>query len=115
MNSALSISRFFPTSLEKYESDYYRAHLGTSFKLRAKGTAVVTATLAEVKNLKNHPRPDGKHLSRRKPYSLIFECQAGILPQANYELEHDILDTHAVFLVCIGADDGKTHLEAIFN
>lgn len=48
------------------------------------------------------------------PFSLEFECEAS-LPQGTYELAHDSLGTHAVFLVPIASDGASTRYEAVFN
>lgn len=48
------------------------------------------------------------------PFSLEFACET-LMPQGTYELAHETLGVHQIFLVPIASDGTSTRYEAVFN
>ena len=85
--------------------------VGDVFRLQLEGDERVELELMEAKAL-----PAARGAPRQDPFSLVFRGPATYrVRQAMYTLEHDGIGELPVFLVPIGAEEGGTLYEAIFN
>lgn len=95
-------------------ADLFAPHTGTRFTIaRAQaGLAGVPLELKSVEPWGPEPRSAGD----RRPFTLTFRGPADpLVPQATYQLAHDALGTHDVFLVPIAADQRGSTYEAVFT
>ena len=81
---------------------------GQSFRLRAPA-GEAELELAEIRPLGRAVRPGGA-------FSLLFLAPSGpFLPQATYLIAHPTLGDLELFIVPVGAQDGRNAYEAIFT
>lgn len=96
---------------EKFTATDFQALTDQDFKLRREQCPDATAKLVEVEELGSPAGPSG-----RVPFSLLFACDRDAEPtQAVFDIEHEQLGRHSVFLVPVGQDDRGLLLEAVFT
>lgn len=91
----------------------FRPHLNSEFMVRAGEDAQLALTLVDIAEYPDH-RPE-EASSSRKPFGLIFRCDAGVLEQGCYAIAHAALPPCELFLSPFEGGDGWCKLEAIFN
>jgi hypothetical protein len=97
-----------PLQLEQYSP-----YLHQIFFIYVEPGITVEAELVEAEILTN---TDSVHNSPRKPFTLIFRLQDGVeLTQRLYEVGHESVGKHALFLVPIHAQQPGRFMQAIFN
>jgi len=99
-----------PDNLENLTLDVFASRVGERFRIRTQPGNELEAELIEARAL-------GKEASgRRAPFTLSFRTsQLAALPQRIYEIIHDEMGSHDVFLVPVGPDGKGMVYEAIFT
>lgn len=98
-------------NLRKLTRDDFTGCLGETFVIRVPEAPEIDLRLAEANTT-------GGDSDDREPFSLIFLGPAEpILQQAIYPLEHESLGTISLFLVPVGPDPTRSHIqyEAVFS
>lgn len=101
-----------PIDVATTGGDRFLPFVGTAFRA-SQGGEGTTLTLLEVTEYPDHT-PDGGPGSR-KPFGLVFQCAAAMLPQGIYALEHPELGPCEIFLSPFEGSENGCKLEAIFN
>jgi hypothetical protein len=93
----------------------FRGCLGEAFAVHIGPEDPVSLTLAEVTSLAERGG-EAPSSVRRKPFSLLFRGEPGLaLPQRIYQMEHERLGSHDIFLVPLQPDAEETQFEAVFG
>jgi hypothetical protein len=100
--------------LETLTSESFAPHVETVFRLGPEGAAGLELTLVSATPVGQARRAER---FRERAFSVIFlgPPQAPVLPQQIYRLEHGALGVLEIFLVPIGAEEGRMRYEAVFN
>lgn len=85
----------------------FAPHAGTTFRVLVEPAPLVLQ-LAEVSELRGGPRVETFSLEFRGPLDAL-------LPQGEYQFEHDVIGTFALFIVPVGRDESASEYEAVFN
>lgn len=102
--------------LETLTIESFADKVGDTFRIAASPTDILESRLVDVRALKvtlpdGTPRP-----GKREPFSIVFHAPATIaLPQRIYQVSHETLGAHEIFLVPIGRRDAGLLYEAIFT
>ena len=81
----------------------------------AVGTAFVADTAGGPVPLELDAVREGFESEGYAPFSLEFTGEGEPLEQATYELSHETLGAHAIFIVPISREGERTRYEAVFN
>jgi Domain of unknown function (DUF6916) len=98
--------------LDKLTCADFAPHVGEAFRIVAPSGEVVGTELTEATALRAADPPP----PRRRGFSLVFlGPQGSRLPQGTYRVENDRMGSMELFLVPIGAREGRVCYEAVFN
>ena len=89
----------------------FEPHLGSAFTILDEDVPPLTFTLTEAKPLKSMQNIE----QARKPFSLLFEAPAPLLPQRLYSFSHDAMGQREIFIVPIAKAENGFQYEAVFN
>ena len=105
--------------LEKLTSGDFTPRLGERFTIHHAGPEPLVVELIDVTELGPVPAPDEDEggLSRRQPFSVVFQGPEGSAPlqQSIYRIEHAKLGVLDLFIVPIGSDRRGIRYEAVFT
>lgn len=91
--------------------DMFTVRMGERFRIQATDQRRIDLELVDAS-----PLGAGSSEAQRQPFSLVFRAAGGeLVPQRIYQVEHDSLGAHDIFLVPIGPDGGGMRYEAIFT
>lgn len=95
----------------------FQPHLHSAFTVRSENEELdgLALTLLEASDYPDHRSTDERANQKRPPFGLLFKCDAGVLAQGIYRLEHQQLLPCEVFLTPIEGGEGWCKLESIFN
>jgi hypothetical protein len=104
-------------SLETLTVATFEPRIGETFHIRPRPEHELEAELIEARALGGGPSRAPSETSRRRtPFSLSFRTSlTAPLPQRIYEVAHDELGSHEIFLVPIGPDGKGMVYQAIFT
>lgn len=94
--------------MKKFSQDSFKKALNSRFTLRLKEGGDITLELVHVSDIKDQGRFESYAIEFIGPKEKFLE-------QSTYELTHDVLGTHAIFLVPVGEQERGFEYEAIFS